>query len=326
MTETTTPTTTALTPEIFKGEILLSVTAAGQSIQLLHTAKSKLVMNEDNLPQIKEYLDNCDKISKIVETERVQKKQPFLDNGRAVDAGAKLLSTEIDAAKKDVYATYSKLCAEVERKKVEATKEEIRVATIRSTMSTFKTDMAVKVAAAEKYSELVALERLLNLQTANKVKFAEFLEEFKDNVKDITSLIAAKKEAAREREGLSENGQEGAENKPDEQILEEMDRKEELDTKIAELNTKIVHTAVNQSTKPTESVTQIFANVPKGSRKYYRWEIIDEAAAVKKGWAKETVVPESELIDTFLNENKNKVVDETGIIEGGVRFFQFKKY
>lgn len=319
-------TITALTPEIFKGEILLSVTAAGQSIQLLHTAKSKLVMNEDNLPQIKEYLDNCDKISKIVETERVQKKQPFLDNGRAVDAGAKLLSTEIDAAKKDVYATYSKLCAEVERKKVEATKEEIRVATIRSTMSTFKTDMAVKVAAAEKYSELVALERLLNLQTANKAKFSEFLEEFKDNVKDITSLIAAKKEAAREREGLSENGQEGAENKPDEQILEEMDRKEELDTKIAELNTKIVHTAVNQSTKPTESVTQVFANVPKGSRKYYRWEIIDEAAAVKKGWAKETVVPESELIDTFLNENKNKVVDETGIIEGGVRFFQIKKY
>lgn len=314
-------TTTALTPEIFKGEILLSVTAAGQSIQLLHTAKSKLVMNEDNLPQIKEYLDNCDKISKIVETERVQKKQPFLDNGRAVDAGAKLLSTEIDAAKKDVYATYSKLCAEVERKKVEATKEEIRVATIRSTMSTFKTDMAVKVAAAEKYSELVALERLLNLQTANKVKFAEFLEEFKDNVKDITSLIAAKKEAAREREGLAENGQEGAENKPDEQILEEMDRKEELDTKIAELNTKIVHTAVNQSTKPTESVTQVFANVPRGGRKIWQYEVLDIEAA-KKANLTLTVIDEKKVKEILAKKRE----DETECTENGIRYFILRKY
>ena len=55
MTETTTPTTTALTPEIVKGEIQLALTAAEQSIQLLHLAKAKLVMNEDSR-RIKRYL------------------------------------------------------------------------------------------------------------------------------------------------------------------------------------------------------------------------------------------------------------------------------
>jgi len=54
MTESTAATTdltkAELTPDIVKGEILLALTAAEQSIQLLHTAKAKLVFNEDNLP------------------------------------------------------------------------------------------------------------------------------------------------------------------------------------------------------------------------------------------------------------------------------------
>lgn len=314
-------TTTALTPEIVKGEILLSLTAAEQSIQLLHTAKSKLVLNEDNLPQIKKYLDDCDKIAKIVEAERTKKKQPYLDNGRAVDAGAKLLSTEVELAKKDVYATYSKLCADVEKRKAEAAKEELRKSTIRSTMSTFKTEMAVKVAAAETYAELVSLERLINLETANKSRYQEFQEEMKANVKDITSLVAAKKDAAREREGLGLDGQEGAKNKPDEQILSDMDRKEELDTKISELNTKIVHTAVNQSTNSTPAEPEIILPEIKGTRTYWKWELVDERAATKAGLT--LVIPNKEVIEEIL---KQKRKDGIEIQENGIRYFQETKF
>ena len=310
-----------LTPDIVRGEILLALTAAEQSIQLLHNAKAKLILNEDNLVTIKEFLDNCDKSAKIVETQRKEKKQPHWDNCTAVDAGAKILSSELDLLKKDVNATYQKLCRDADEKKRKAKEDEDRIFGIRQNMSNFKVDMASKVAAEESYAGLVALERLMNLETANKSRYAEFQEEFKNDVKDLSGLISAKKIAAREREGLGLDGQDGAENKPDEEILADMDRKEVLDTKIAELNTKVVETAVNQASRPTGSATQIFTTVPKGGRKLWQYEVVDLKAAEKAGLTL-TVIDESKV--KAILADKREAEEEC--TENGIRYFQIKKY
>jgi len=324
-----------LTPDIVKGEILLALTAAEQSIQLLHTAKSKLVFNEDNLENIKKYLDDCDKAAKKVEAERVKKGRPFYDKFTTVNAGAKLVSTEIEGLVKDVNTTYQKLCREADEKRAKAKAAEERENGIRQNMGNFKTDMAVRVAAAEKYADLVALERLMNLETANKARYAEFQEEFKNDVKALSGLISGKKIAAREREGLGLDGQGEAENKPDEQILADMEQKEGLDTKIAEINTKLVETAVNQASKPTDTVKQVFAMIPKGGRKLWRWELLPddvdengkiiEGSALKKatkgGMTK--VVIDEEKVDARLKEIRES---ENEITENGIRYYIFKKF
>ena len=93
---------------------------------------------------------------------------------------------------------------------------------------------------------------------------------------------------------------------------------------IAEEAINIQETAVNQASQPTESATVIIPLIPKGGRLFYGWDLVDKKAATKKGWTK--TILDDELVNQFFKENKDKIVDEVGITEGGVRFFVKKKY
>jgi len=121
---------------------------------------------------------------------------------------------------------------------------------------------------------------------------------------------------------LGIEGNSEAENKSDEQILADMDKRGDLDTKIAELNTKIVERAVNQSTKPTGGgSTQIFASVPKGGRKLWRYEILDMKLAEKAGLTK-TIIDTEKVGEILAEKRKN----ETEVTENGIRYFIERSY
>lgn len=313
-----------LTPEIVKSKLQIALTKAEQSIQALHNAESELVYNEDNLELIKRFVDSCKAAEKVVDEERIKMKEPYLKGGRAVDDGAKLVSNELNAIKVKANEEYQRICRDVERRRQEAEREQQRVAGIRSAMDEFKIAYSVKIADAKTSKELVDIERRINLETANKTKYQEFLPEFVEDCKAIRSLLTGQKEKVREIEELERQANLAAQNGSDEQILEIMEKKEALESEIAETRINVQETASQQATKPTETATVIIPMIPKGGRRLCKWVLVDEKAATKKGWT--TVVPNKELIDKYLDENRDKILDETGFVEGGVKFFVEKRF
>ena len=312
-----------LTPEVIKSKLQICLSGAEKSIQKLNDAEASLVYNEDNLAEIKNFIDGCRSAEKIVDDERVKLKEPFLQGGRNVDAGAKLLSTELAAVKLKANVQYQKLCDEVERKQREAAAERLRVDTIRHQMNEFKTSYAVKISDAKTSQELVSIERLINLETGNKNRYQEFWEEFRSGCEPIRSLLTAQKETVRKLEELEKQALQAAENGSDEKILEIMGQKEVLEAKIAEKAINIQEEAINQASQPTESATIIIPLIPKGGRQSWKWNLIDEKAATKRGWT--TVVANKEKIDEYLKQKREEGVDAE-FTEGGVHFFIQKSW
>ena len=316
----------SLTPEIVKSKLQIVLTKTEQSIQALYDKKKELVFNEDNLEVIKNYLDGCRKINKTVEGERTKLKEPFLHGGRTVDAGAKLISVEVDGLIADVDKRYQKLCKEVAEKQRLAELENQRIATIHSHMDNFKMEYSAKIAGAKTSAELTAIERLVNLETGNKNKYQEFLEEFQNDCKAIRSLITGQKEKVKLLEGLEKQQQEAAKNEDDGAFLEIEEKKEQISAQIEENKVIIQETASSQAQQAAPSFKQVFTTIPSGGRKLWKWRMVDEKAATKSGLT--LVVPNEAKIKEILSENRedwNKKEAER-FVENGIEYFIEKKF
>ena len=308
-----------LTPEVVKGKLQIALTKVEQSVQALNDAEGNLVYNEDNLAEIKNFIENCKKAEKIVDDERKALKEPFLQGGRAVDDGAKLLTNDLAAVKQKALTQYTKLCQEVERKRQEAELEKQRVVAIRNQMDNFKIEYSSKIADAKTSKELVDLERRINLETANKNRYQEFLPEFTEGCKAIRSLLRDQKEKVREMEELERRSKEAAVNGSDEQILDIMEQKEALEAKIAEKRVLIQTEATNQASQPTESAEIILPII--SSRQYWKWEMTSEKEATKAGLT--LVTPNKEKIDEILKQKREEGKE---CVENGIRYFVERKY
>lgn len=321
-----TPTTTnTLTPEIVKSKLQVALTKAEQSIQGLNDAEASLVYNEDNLGEISKFIEQCKAAEKIVETERVALKEPFLEGGRNVDAGAKLLSTELVTLRQKAHKKYTDLCLEVEKKRHEAEQEANRVKSIRDAMDEFKLAYSVKIADAKTSQELVEIERRINVEALNKSKYGEFLDEFREGLKAIRSLLTAQKVRVRELEALERKAQEAAENGSDEQFLELQDKKEALEAQILENKGSIQETAINQATNSAPVTPEIILPEVKAKRRTWDFEVKDVAALYKKAPHLVQLTPDYEKIKEIL---KNKVTDgetkgvsEIVYLNGLIRFY-----
>jgi hypothetical protein len=308
----------SLTPEIVRSKMQIVLTKTEQSIQALHDKKKELVFNEDNLEVIKNYLDGCRKINKTVEDERTKMKEPYLQGGRTVDAGAKLISVEVDGLIADVDNQYQKLCKEVAEKQRLAKEAEDRELKIRGEMDTFRLEYSVIISNAKTSAELVAIERLINLETGKASKYFEFLPEFKTSCEPIRGQLTAQKEKVRVLEDLEKQQQEAAKNENDEVFLEIEEKKEQIIAQVEENKVTIQEVASNQAQKTTTSATQVFAKIPTGGRKLWKWRLVDEKSATKSGLT--LVVPNEAAIKDILagkrdswNEKKLEKVVENGI-------------
>lgn len=311
----------SLTPEIVKSKLQIVLTKTEQSIQALHDKKKKLVFNEDNLEVIKNYLDGCRKINKTVEEERTKLKEPYLQGGRTVDAGAKLISVEVDGLIAEVDKQYQKLCKEVAEKQKLAEIEKQRVTAIRSHMDNFKLEYSNKIANAKTSVELTSIERLVNLETGNKNKYQEFLEEFVTDCKAIRSLITWQKEKVRLLEDLEKQQQKAAKNEDDGAFLEIEEKKEQVVAQIEETKVNIQETASNQAQQSAPAFKQVFTTIPSGGRKIWKWRMVDEKSATKSGLT--LVVPNEAKIKEILSENRDiwNKKEVNSFTENGIEYF-----
>jgi hypothetical protein len=319
-----------LTPALVKSKLQIALTKTEQSVQGLNDAESRLVYNEDNLDSIKSFIDKCKEAEKVVETERETLKKPYLDGGRTVDAGAKLLSSELLLVRQKAYTQYEKICKEVEKKRAEAEAETLRVKTIRDTMNQFKIDYSVKIADAKTSAELVVLERMINLETANKSRYQELLEEFKTDCTAIRSLLATQKNKVKELEDLEKQGNQAAETGNDGALLEIMEKKESLEAQISENKILVQEKAASQASQVGSFAETVLPNIPKGGRRTWDYEVLDVAALLKKAPHLVDLIANDERIKELLknkiSEGETKGKDEILCFNGLLRYFVKKTY
>ena len=331
--------TVSLTPELAKSKIQIALTKAEQSIQKLHDAEAALVYNEDNLDSIAKFIADAKKAKGLVEAERVLLKKPYKEGGEAVDAGAKLLSVDLDLVIAKADAPYQKICREVDARKKAAKAAEDRELKIRGDMDTFKLEYSVKISNAKTSAELVAIERLINLETGKENKYFEFLPDFKVSCEPIRSQLAAQKEKVRLLEDLEKQQQEAAKNSDDGAFLEIEEKKEQISSQIEETKINIQETASNQAQQATTPIRQIFAAIPSGGRKLWKWRVVNdvdkegkeiEGSGLKRAEKKEfaMLVPNEKKIKDFLAENRDSWNDKEieSFIENGIEFYIDKKF
>ena len=318
MTELTQPN---ISPEIAKSKMILALGKAEKSVQGLHDTESKLVYNEDHLGVIKLFIENCKAAERIVDAERVRLKEPSLQEGRNIDSGAKLVSHDLINLRNKAQEKYTKICQEVERKRQEAEKERQRIATIRSAMDNFKMEYSAKIADAKTLPVLLDIERRINLETGNKNKYMEFLPEFVEGCKAIRSLLTGQKIKVKDLSDLQLQASQASANNDDGALLEIYDKIEEKTAQIAETAVHVQETAVHQASTPTEIPDVILPIIPKGSRQYWEWEVVDQKAALKAGLM--MIVPDQKKIDEILKEKRKLGAEVT---ENGIRYFIQTKY
>lgn len=158
----------AVTTDTVKQKLSIALTKATLSIQSLQDEADSLVFNEDqeNMDKIAAFLNKARKGEKAVEDEHKIIKEPFLEGGRACDAAKKDMLKAIDEVKSPVHGKYTTLCNEIDRKKREEEQRKEKERQILEGIESNVLTFSQKIADCQTKDELLAVERLINLEKA----------------------------------------------------------------------------------------------------------------------------------------------------------------
>lgn len=319
-----TPQTNNLPPAIV-GKFNIAKTEAG--FQNFADRESKLVYNEDNIVEIKKYLDDLDKLeNKFVSVHKEGKAEAW-KICTEWDSALRVHKAQVESLKIKPKELYNKLCIEVTRKKQQQQFEAERIKNIKDGIDRNLVDFSTKIANCTTNEQLIVVERLINLEKGNKVRYQEFLPDFVERAKKLTELITSQKEAIKEMETLNKQKLEAEQSGNDREFIAIEEKEAILSSKIEERKIITQETAISQaiaSNPIVEVARQVFADIK--SRKTWKWEIADEKKAFQAG-----------MLTTEINTTKAKealnVLKETQqllgkeeITVGGIRYFLDTKY
>jgi hypothetical protein len=316
-----------LTPIVVKTKLESALIAVQSGIQTLHDTESKLVYNSDHLQDIADFIAKVKGAIKKVEDERVTLKNPFKTGGETVDAGAKLVKSELDTMLKKAGDKYTEMVKEQARLKKIQDDEDARIKGIKDGMDNNIMSFSTKIAEAKDLQTLLDLERRLNLETANEKKYAEFLPAFKTRCEAIRSLLSLQKQNVKALGGLEKEGLEAADNGHDEKLEEIEGKKEEITGKVEEIRTRIQETAINQSTTTLPArATQVF-NTVKAKRTTVEYEVTDIERLQKYKPEFVKLVINKEVVEEYVNSRKKEITDANPeILFHGIKIYQKKSY
>lgn len=270
--------TAFLTPEVIKATISLELTKIETGVQALNDAESKLVYNEDNLQLIADFIKQVKKAEDACEDKRKALKEAPLEEGRVIDAGAKLVSLELAAVKKKAHDKYTKMCQEIAERQKAAGIEKARKDNISNTMANVVMNFSQQIAAATTDSELIAIEKRMGVEKSKSVFYAEFLPNLILSIDNLRPLASIQKEKIRQLKQL-ETSIEKTESDDDKMLL--LSKKEELEGHIQDNREAVQMTAIRQTGGiQIETAQEVFPQV-KARRTQLKYELIDPAKTIK---------------------------------------------
>lgn len=315
MNETTTPTTTALTPEIVKAQLAVALSKEGLAYQNLLQACENVTFTKDNLNEERTVLKDLRK----VKSNLAGMTNPHTAAWQQWNAARKSLADPVDALLTKKEGEFAKVSREIAAENARIDAEKQRVKGIKDAIDTFFLEQSQAVANTSDPSEIVRIEKLIGSNKANKTRYAEFLPLLVEKADILADLIKDKKSALRELEAL----QEAENNATDDQtVLDILEKKEQVEAKIEQSRNDVQEKALNMATEAEVVEPEIMvAEAPRPRRTSWEFEVTDIKAAEKAG-----------LTLTVINEQKVKEIlakkreDETECTENGIRYFILRKY
>jgi hypothetical protein len=307
------PALLTLTPEGVQLKINTEVTKHRLSLPDLEKRALKLVKNEDHIKEMKAIIDDLKKIDDLAEKVHTTTKKPYLDGGRACDAGKKLVLSETERIRGMFQADYARLLKAINDRAVAAAakkaKDEAILAGIDANLITFSN----MVIAAITKKALSDVESRINLEKSPSrvTKYGEFharaIERY-DSV--LLPIIRDQKVKVEELERINVQILEAeAANDPD-KMDELIAKADVVSNEMLQNHSLVQEAALNQDSFPVIEATEILPGV-KTKRTNYTMEIFDVDMALKK-------VPH--LLEISINKEAAKEVlaalKEKGAFEG----------
>lgn len=314
----------SITKEIVIGTINIALTRAQMSLQSLNDAEQSLVYNEDHLPEIADFLSKSRKAKAIIDNEHKTIKEPYLRQCQVIDESKRSMHEQIDGSIKIASEKYTALCQAVEKRKRDIELDNQRKQQIQSGIDSNMISFSGKIADCKTNSELLSIERLINLEKANKTKYQEFYEVAVEKYSSLTALITSQKEAVKEFEKLEQQRIEAEKKGDDEKLIALQEQQFKLSQRIDETKVNVQETAVNQSTQSVVTTAEeILPNI-KARRTAWTWEIsnIKEVAKKMPDWCEITTIDSK--IDDFLKASKAQWDENSqdNLVVNGIKFFK----
>ncbi len=313
-------------PAIIKGKLALDLTKAhGNYLQLIKSVLEADV-TEDNFQQNQNVIKTVNSILNYVENHRKNEKNPYLEAGKEIDTAHKAFSKPIEDARDSLQQKLNIIGKKMEEAENKRRQEIERQSSITSAINQFVLDSSIRIASANSNEQLLQIERLVNLEKANKSKYQEFLPSLIERCNDLTANIKDQKELIKQKEVVLKQQKDAIESGNDEKAKELLDKMELLDEKMEE-NTLLVQETASKSILTSDIIIPE-SNEAKARSARWNIEISDPKEAMKKA---------PDLLKVELDFQKAsevlKTLRETGVLSGkdsytlnGIRYYQNKKW
>lgn len=298
--------------------------------QQLLDEKGKLVFNEDNIPQILEFIKkNKDSLKKVSETHKLGKEEAkkVCDNW---DLAKRLTNELYDSLISEVEPKLRQIIQDVETRKAKQAADLARIAVIKNGIEQNKINFATRISNCNTLQELLAIERVINLEKGNLKKYQEFADDAKEAfTTGLTDLLTKQKIKVKELEEIKAKELAAIEQNNDAVAIELQEKKDQVQNEI-EQNKILVQESAAESFEFNTAIPiaeEVFVNV-SAKRTTWKFELVDTEQCLKKS---------AHLLDITLNKDKAKEMlntlkatdqlkGKTEITVNGVRFYEEKTY
>jgi hypothetical protein len=313
-------------PAPIQGKFNIALTQS--NFQKLADKAATLVYNEDNLEEIKKFLDDMRKVDKAIEETHKEGKADALKIGRDWDAGKNSFLAMTSNIKSKPQAEYTKICQAIDKRRQDQQLEAQRIQNIKSGIESNAIRFATDIANCTTSEQLLSVERLINLEKGRKDKYMEFADEAIARYSELNALLKTQKETVRVLEENARQQEEAKKAQNDELLLKLQEEQAQVENKVEEAKIVVQETAIAQSINAPIQVAQEVIPEVKARRTTWKFEVVNEKEVMKKA---------PELVVFSIDEEKVKGVlknlKDTHVLDGkteytlnGIKYFEQKTF
>ncbi len=204
-------------------------------------------------------------------------------------------------------AEYRTLANEIEEERKRAELEKARVDGIKQAIDNFFLAQSQAIAGAKTLADLTAVEKIIGSHKANKARYAEFLPELIQKADSLTPLVKQQKDTIKKLEAIREEELKAEQSGDDQAVMEAIEKRESLQSKIEEVHIRVQEKAIDMATKPESVVVPevVHPESPKPRRQVWEICITDINILYKKTPDFVLITPNMEKLNKFLKEKKD---------------------
>lgn len=311
-------------PAAIRGQFSIALTQS--KFQELQNKADRLIYNEEHLEEIASFLKSLRSVGKAIEETHKNGKAEALRISREWDAAKRVFIDQVAAVEAKPQAEYSRICREIEERRMQQEREKQRKDQIKEGIETNALRFASDIAKCTTSQDLAYVERIINLEKSKKTKYQEFLDDAVARFTELNNLLASQKVRVKELEELKEKERLAAAKEDDESLIELQEQRENLENKIEESKIIVQETAINQSLSEEVEEAEVLFPAVKARRSVWSWEVKDIKETAKKMPAWTTITPIEEKIDEYLKAKKAEGINVEEFEFAGIRFFLKKTY